>query len=180
MMFKRIATFAVVAVFALSLAGCRRDEVNTNTDNTNVAENAFANITDANEALAEGNRLLDEDQVETAVEAFKQAVKLNPDVAEAWFKMGIAYGLLEKAAERSGDQVVGESDSKVKPNSQKAFEKAVEAYNAFPHPSAVSVGSPVWIPIRTRSANSSGQACPASALCAATAPASASCARAKA
>ena len=31
----------------------------------------------------------------------------------------------------SGDKVIGDSDSKVKPNSQKAFEKAVEAYKKW-------------------------------------------------
>lgn len=131
MMFKRIATLIVAGMIALSLAGCRRTADNTNADNANVAENPFANITDADQALAEGNRLLDEDQVESAVDAFKQAVKLNPDLAEAWFKLGIAYGLLEKAAQQTGDHVIGDSDSKTKPNSQKAFEKAVEAYKKW-------------------------------------------------
>jgi cytochrome c-type biogenesis protein CcmH/NrfG len=131
MMLLRVFTILIAVVIAFSIAGCGHSASNANTENTNVAENPFANITDANQALAEGNRLLDEDQVETALEAFKQAVKLNPDLAEAWFKMGIAYSLLEKAAQQSGDKVIGESDSKAKPLSQKAFEKAVEAYKKW-------------------------------------------------
>ncbi len=131
MMLQRTFTILLALVIASSLAGCRRTAENTNTENANAAENPFANITDANEALAEGNRLLDEDQVESAVDALKQAVKLNPDLAEGWFKLGIAYSLLEEAANQTGEHVIGDTDSKVKSNSQKAFEKAVEAYRKW-------------------------------------------------
>jgi Flp pilus assembly protein TadD len=131
MMFKRIAIFLIAVSFAVSVAGCRRTAENSNAENANVAENPFANITDANEALAEGNRLFDENQTELAVQAYKQAVKLDPDLGEGWFKLGIAYSLLEMAAQQSGDKVIGESDSKAKPSSQKAFEKAVEAYKKW-------------------------------------------------
>jgi len=128
---KRFLTFSVLIVLALSAVGCWRNTANSNAENANIAEDPFANITDANIALAEGNRLLDEDQVDMAVAAFKQAVKLDPDLAEAWFKLGIAYSLLEMAAHQSGDQVIGEDTSKAKPNSQKAFEKAVDAYKKW-------------------------------------------------
>jgi cytochrome c-type biogenesis protein CcmH/NrfG len=131
MMFKRYAIFFVVLVIGLSLAGCGGTSENTGAANSNTAENPFANITDASQALAEGNRLLDEDQIDMAVQAFQQAVKLDPDLAEGWFKLGIAHSLLEMAAQQSGDKVIGESDSKAKPNSQKAFEKAVEAYKKW-------------------------------------------------
>lgn len=129
---KRLLTWLIVVTLAFSAAACWRSAVNSNTENANVADDEpFANITDANAALAEGTRLLDEDQVDMAVAALKQAVKLNPDLAEAWFKLGIAYSLLEMAAHQSGDIVIGEDTSKVKPNSQKAFEKAVEAYKKW-------------------------------------------------
>ena len=36
-----------------------------------------------------------------AIEAYKQAVKLDPDFAEAHFKLGIAYSLLEMQIQRS-------------------------------------------------------------------------------
>jgi len=132
MMLIRAATILIITAFAISFAGCRRAAENTNGENTNTAtESPFANITDPNQALAEGNRLLDEDQIEMAVEAFKQAVNLNPELAEAWFKLGIGYSLLEMAAQQSGDKVIGESNSKAKPDSQKAFGKAVEAYKKW-------------------------------------------------
>ena len=128
---KRFLTLSVLIVITCSAAGCWRNAANSNTENANVAENPFENITDAKAALAEGDRLFDENQTEMAVEAFKQAVKLDPDLAEAWFKLGVAYGLLEDAEQLSGERVIGESDSKAKPNSQKAFEHAVAAYKKW-------------------------------------------------
>src|SRR4051812_37245635 len=66
----------------------------TNTSNQS-QETTVPTFTDADAALAEGKRLLDEDETEKSIEAFKQAVKLNPNLAEAYFNMGIAYALLE-------------------------------------------------------------------------------------
>ena len=64
-----------------------------------------------------------------------QAVKLNPDLAEAYFKLGIAYALVEARdaaavnAHVTPTPLPGEKTPKpVKTNSEKAFEKAVEAY----------------------------------------------------
>ena len=116
-------------------SSCSRGTSNSNSEaNANVsAESPFANITDANQALAEGNRLLDENETEQAIEALRQAVKLNPDLADAWFQLGIACSLLETQLERSGDHTEPASNSKerVKRASEKAFEKAVDAYKKF-------------------------------------------------
>jgi tetratricopeptide (TPR) repeat protein len=102
-------------------------------------------FTDPETAFAEGNKLFDENKNELAIEAYKQATALNPELAEAWFKLGIAYSLVEKEREieavnsqevtdtptptptprsKKGkkDQVVRTKDS------EKAFEKAVAAY----------------------------------------------------
>ncbi len=125
----------IIFLFAFSMQfGCKRAAVNANTEtNANVATvSPFAEITDANAAFAEGNRLFDDNQTEMAIEAYKRAVEISPDFAEAYFKMGIAYALIEKEALRSGtgDVVPGEtSGSKpVKTNSEKMFERAVTAY----------------------------------------------------
>lgn len=95
-------------------------------------ESPFANITDANAALAEGNRLLDDNQTELSIEAFKRAVEIDPNLAEAHFKMGIAYGLIEAEMVQTGVDLNansgGDGKKVVKPNSQKEFEKAVTAY----------------------------------------------------
>jgi tetratricopeptide (TPR) repeat protein len=127
---KRLFALPVIIAVVIS-AGCWRDAATSNADNANAAGDAFANITDPHQALSEGNRLLDEDQIDLAIGAFQRAVELDPDLAEAWFKMGIAYALLEMQAQQTGETVIGDTESKAKPNSQKAFEKAVIAYKKW-------------------------------------------------
>ena len=56
-------------------------------------------FTDAETAFAEGNKLFDTNKIEKAIEAYKQAINLNPDLGEAYFKLGISYSLLEKEKE---------------------------------------------------------------------------------
>lgn len=103
-------------------------------------------FTDADTAFAEGNKLFDANKTELAIEAYNQAVKLNPDLAEAWFKLGMAYSEIEKQNEiDSLNQEVVETPTptpakkakaktkKDEPvvrtkDSEKAFEKAVAAY----------------------------------------------------
>lgn len=129
-------TFLVIAFVSLAFAGCGGSQnTNSETANANVAtESPFAGITDANAALAEGNRLLDENDTQMAIEAYKQAVLLNPDLAEAHFKLGISYALLEMQMEQSGAVTETSSNSKEgrkKTNSERSFEKAVEAYKKW-------------------------------------------------
>ncbi len=133
---KRLALFIFFVSLMSGCSSCSRSAANSNTDaNANVAaESPFANITDPNTALAEGSRLLDENQTELAIEAFRQAVKLNPELADGWFQLGIAYSLLEMQMERSGEYTEPASNSKegrTKKSSEKAFEKAVEAYKKW-------------------------------------------------
>ncbi|HEY8563289.1 MAG TPA: tetratricopeptide repeat protein [Pyrinomonadaceae bacterium] len=103
---------------------------------------------DAETAYAEGDKLFDANQTELAIEAYRQAVDKNPDFADAWFKLGVSYALIEKekeinslneenpeetptptpAARRSRSK--NSKDEKVvrTKDSEKAFEKAVAAY----------------------------------------------------
>ena len=96
-----------------------------NTDTTTLE------YTDANLALAEGTRFLDTGEIDKAIDALNQAVKINPDLAEAWFKLGIAFALSEKrddALEKSESEEPDAEKKRTKTNSEKAFEKAVAAY----------------------------------------------------
>ena len=130
---RQVFTIIVLAVFVVAWAGCTRKSANADEANNanTVTESPFANITDANAALAEGNRLLDENQTEMAIEAFRQAVRLNPNLPEPHFKLGIAYALLEMQYAQSGTVDPDNPDARVKTRSQKAFEKAVETYKKW-------------------------------------------------
>lgn len=134
---RSIASFLIILGTLGLFAGCSKKpaanaDANANTEAAK--ESPFANITDPNAALAEGNRLFDDNQTELAIEAYKQAVKLDPDLAEAHFKLGVAYSLIEAENNQAGtDNIPGvnaddKKGSQSKPNSQKEFEKAVTAY----------------------------------------------------
>lgn len=124
-----IALFAIV--FA---AGCSSSEpvAETPPPSAEGAPIPLDQITDPNVALAEGIRLLDENQTAAAIEAFRHAIKLNPDLADAYFQLGIAYALLEMQNQLTGvvseEPASNSKSEKSKTDSEKAFEKAVEAY----------------------------------------------------
>jgi tetratricopeptide (TPR) repeat protein len=154
-----------VASFLVSLAvwqlGCgggagNANQTNTGTTTTVANSNSIPAVTaqstplpdfpDADTAYAEGNKLFDANKTELAVEAYQQAVAKNPDFADAWFKLGVSYALIEKQNEV---EALNEENPEETPtptparksrnnkkdapvvrtkDSEKAFEKAVAAY----------------------------------------------------
>jgi tetratricopeptide (TPR) repeat protein len=93
--------------------------------------------TDAAAALAGGTKYLDTGETEKAINALNQAVKLDPDLAEAYFRLGVAYSLIEfsqQLGDEAGTEPAPAADAddngkeRKKPNSVIAFERAVEAY----------------------------------------------------
>ena len=147
---KRIVITLFLSSLTLFSANCGGGETSNVAVNATPAESANQNtapvkkedvpvptFTDAETALAEGNKYLEEIETEKAIDALKQAVKLNPDLAEAHFQLGIAYSLREKELENA--QVVeeeptptpgkkGKKDEPVLSNSDKSFENAAKAY----------------------------------------------------
>ncbi|MDI1242696.1 MAG: tetratricopeptide repeat protein [bacterium] len=134
-----IANRSAASIFLLSslfIAGCSSAPA----DNSNAAAAATpalsaAEFTDANAALVEGIKLLDTGDADRAIEILNRAVELNPDLADAYFQLGIAYSLIEtRDAAVVEEQVTptptpGEKKQRVATtNSEKAFEKAVAAY----------------------------------------------------
>src|SRR5260221_1379581 len=131
---KQISIFFVLILIVSASSGCWRKSSSTADESNSAdvaAEDQFSSNNDPNEALAEGDRLMDENETEMAIAAYRQAVKLNPDFAEAYFKLGVAYSLLERQIEQSGEITESANDGKTKPNSQKAFEKAVVVYKKW-------------------------------------------------
>lgn len=132
----------ILIVFIIACgAGCwSRKNNNANANQTaETSETPLPEFTDANEALTVGTRLFDDGKTEMAIAAFQQAVKLNPDLAEAYFKMGIAYALVESMAKNTAAPMTTEETTpeantngqkkEPKTDSEKAFANAVKAYN---------------------------------------------------
>jgi Flp pilus assembly protein TadD len=127
---------SVVVILALLFTGsCRswfnKSAANTDTANVNAGENPYANIPDPNEALAKGKELLDENDTQNAILALQRAVELDPDLAEAHFQLGIAYGLVDLQTKQEGDVLPGDSENRIKTRAEKEFEKAAVAYKKF-------------------------------------------------
>lgn len=124
-------SFVAALVIIISLAfqfGCGRWSGNSSNTSTG---NTVPQYSDAATALAEGNRFLDENKTDLAIEAFKQATTLDPTLAEAHFQLGVAYSLVEMSAKEARKDDVNAnigSTKEVKTESQKAFEAAIEAY----------------------------------------------------
>lgn len=133
---RRVFWLLTIFAFCFVLSNCSgKPGADANGANGNAVQlRSFADITDPAAALAEGNKLLDENDTENAIEAYKRAAELDPNLGEAYFKMGVAYSLLEIEAKHSGtsERLPGDpipkEEAKEKSNSVKMFEKAVEIY----------------------------------------------------
>lgn len=119
--------------------------VNANANKTaNAEEEKVPTFDDAQEALKKGEEYLDKNEVNKAIDALKQAVELDPDLADAHFRLGVAYGLQEAEEDAEVKTVEEETDSTPEPknkkktaekekktNSQTSFENAVKAYKKY-------------------------------------------------
>lgn len=131
-----LLVFIILSVLILQ-AGCSGNAAGD--PNVPAAQNSessgSAEFASAADALAEGNRLFDNGETEKAISVLLDAVKLDPDLAEAYFKLGIAYALIEARDDSVTEPVETQPQNsktkkpkEVKTNSEKAFENAVAAY----------------------------------------------------
>jgi tetratricopeptide (TPR) repeat protein len=137
-----VSFLGITAIFSVACNGSTAENENVNVNvniNANVVEPPKTEVpvyTDAATALADGNKFFDENATEKAIEAYKQATKLDPDLAEAHFKLGIAYLSLESEQElietptepANSDDKSKKQKQEKKSSSVLSFENAVTAY----------------------------------------------------
>jgi tetratricopeptide (TPR) repeat protein len=108
----------ICAVCLLALAfGCKRSgqqSTNNSAGSAAVSNGLEGDRGHARELLSKGRELYRDDQDEQAVQAFQQAVKLDPELAEAHFRLGLGYEALGKRDEAEAE-----------------YKKAVENYKKY-------------------------------------------------
>jgi len=132
---------SIVANYNKAINGNRQNtNANVNVEakpNVALDDEEVTKFSDATVALKKGDEYLDAGSTKNAIEAFRQSTELDPDLAEAHFKLGVAYALSEseeelKAANVSVSENKAEKTGKPKKkNSEKSFENAVKAYKNF-------------------------------------------------
>lgn len=108
----------ICALGSLMLAyGCNRSgqqSTNNSAGPATVSNSIEGDRARARELLEKGKQLYREDQDEQAVQALQEAVKLDPDLAEAHFRLALGYETLQKREE-----------------SEAEYKKAVETYKKY-------------------------------------------------
>lgn len=100
----------LVSLSMLSACGTSSGD-NTNANGNANTQPAAPQYADAKTAYDEGSKLFESGKELLAIEALNQAIALDPNMADAHFKLAMAYSMLEK------DQ-----------DAEKSFEAAVDAY----------------------------------------------------
>jgi tetratricopeptide (TPR) repeat protein len=110
------ALIAVVVLLLVLAAGCKRKGGMSSSNNAgNSGSSAITpNPSEARALLEKGKLLYRDDQDSEAAESFKQAIILDPALAEAHFRLGLAYEALNKAQEADDE-----------------YKKAVEGYKKY-------------------------------------------------
>jgi len=121
----------LVSISALLMIACGGGNAANDTNSHGLASNV-AEYSDARLALIDGTKLLDSGETDRAIDVLSQAVKLDPNLAEAYFQLGVAYALVETrdagVMTTDNDSNADDKGKEKKPNSVIAFEKAVDGY----------------------------------------------------
>ena len=108
----------VIALLAVLLvAGCNRGSNPTASSSSarpDLSGSSSPDTTQARSFLEKGKLLYRDDQDSEAAEAFKQAISLDPTLAEAHFRLGLTYEALNKSEEAN-----------------KEYKSAVEGYKKY-------------------------------------------------
>jgi len=111
-------SITLIVIFSLGIGqvACSKKkpvkvDANGSAEGTHSAEE---NRTQARADLDQGKQLYIDDQDEKAVEVLEEAIKLDPDLAEAYFRLGLAYVAVGKDQE-----------------AEDAYKKAVEKYKKY-------------------------------------------------
>src|SRR6266581_181756 len=98
-----------LVVLSVVLGGCKRQPSTTENNSgnatsapaynsSNTAERERAN-TEARVYLEQGNQLYENDQEKEAIVAYQHAIELNPESAEAYYRLGLARAALNQKKE---------------------------------------------------------------------------------
>ena len=104
---------AIASYLIMGMSGCRRNAKNTNANLSPSAGSESESERSRHEQslIEQGKEFYKNDQDEQAVAAFQEAIRLNPDLAEAHLRLGMAYAALER-----------------KPEADESYKKAVELF----------------------------------------------------
>ena len=106
----------VILVLVFGQVSCKRKApANTNVDIASTSDGtAEGKRTQARSLVEEGKELYRTDLDEKAIERFQEAIKLDPELAEAHFRLGLAY-----------DAVAMEQEA------EEAYKKSIELYKKY-------------------------------------------------
>jgi len=94
--------------------------------NLETPDGVVPKFSDTQTALKKGDEYLDANQTQNAIDAYKQAIELDPDFALAHLALGLAFELKEKEDELKPQK--GEISRSEQKNSVRAFKNAVQTF----------------------------------------------------
>src|SRR2546426_4830732 len=100
MRMKRPIALMLAGLLLCALGACRRGSSKPAPSPGNSGESGTEAAKREAQALVDkGKELYQNDEDKEAVDVFQQAIKLNPDLAEAHFRLGMAFNALERKPE---------------------------------------------------------------------------------